>query len=299
VKGSSKPEWIRARLPTDTKFKEVNRLIKDQGLHTVCEEAFCPNRTECWESGTATFLLMGAYCTRACKFCDVDTKNPHQYLDPEEPTKIAHTIKELGLKFVVLTSVTRDDLPDGGAVHLANCIREIKHKIPSTLIEILIPDFKGDKQSLRVISEAKPEVIGHNIETTEILTPKIRDPRAQYQQSLDVLKTLKDIDPDILTKSSLMLGFGETDEQILASLEDLKEVQVDIITLGQYLQPSRKALPVQKYINPEKFAYWEEMARKMGFPAVVSGPLVRSSYQAGLQFSKVNQILQKNLNNSY
>jgi len=294
VKGSSKPEWIRAKLPTEIKFKEVNKLLKDQGLHTVCEEAFCPNRTECWESGTATFLLMGTYCTRTCKFCDVDTKHPHQYIDSEEPLKIAYTVEELGLKFVVLTSVTRDDLPDGGAAHLAACITEIKQRNPSILIEILIPDFKGNKQSLKAISEAKPEVIGHNIETTETLTPKIRDPRAHYQQSIDVLRTLKEIDPKILTKSSLMLGLGESDEQIHASLEDLKKAQVDIVTLGQYLQPSRKALPVQKYIKPEKFAYWEKIALKMGFAAVVSGPLVRSSYQAALQFSKVKKNLEKN-----
>ena len=193
MKGISKPEWIRAKLPTDTKFKEVNKLIKDQGLHTVCKEAFCPNRTECWESGTATFLLMGAYCTRACKFCDVDTKNPHQILDNEEPMKVAKAVKKLGLKFVVLTSVTRDDLPDGGATHLANCIKKIKQISPSVLVEILIPDFKGDIQSLGTITEANPEVIGHNIETTEFLTPRVRDPRANYHQSLAVLKNLKDL----------------------------------------------------------------------------------------------------------
>jgi lipoic acid synthetase len=294
VKGSSKPEWIRAKLPTDTKFKEINKLINDQGLHTVCKEAFCPNRTECWESGTATFLLMGDYCTRACKFCDVDTRNPHQYLDIEEPMKLANAVKELDLKFVVLTSVTRDDLPDGGAVHLATCIKAIKQKMPSILLEILIPDFKGDIQSLEIIVEAKPEVIGHNIETTEILTPRIRDPRAKYQQSLSVLQNIKVLDSGILTKSSIMLGLGETDEQILASLKDLKGARVDIVTLGQYLQPSRRAIPVQNYVDPKKFAYWEKVAHNMVFSAVVSGPLVRSSYQAGLQFSRVKEkVLEK------
>ncbi|MHA1976322.1 MAG: lipoyl synthase [Candidatus Hodarchaeales archaeon] len=294
MKGSSKPEWIRAKLPTDTKFKEINKLINDQGLHTVCKEAFCPNRTECWESGTATFLLMGDYCTRACKFCDVDTRNPHQYLDIEEPMKLANAVKELDLKFVVLTSVTRDDLPDGGAVHLATCIKAIKQKMPSILLEILIPDFKGDIQSLEIIVEAKPEVIGHNIETTEILTPRIRDPRAKYQQSLSVLQNIKVLDSGILTKSSIMLGLGETDEQILASLKDLKGARVDIVTLGQYLQPSRRAIPVQNYVDPKKFAYWEKVAHNMVFSAVVSGPLVRSSYQAGLQFSRVKEkVLEK------
>ena len=296
MKGSSKPDWIRAKLPTETKFKEVNNLIKNQGLHTVCEEAFCPNRTECWESGTATFLLMGVYCTRACKFCDVNTKNPHQYLDVDEPLKIAEAVKTLSLKYVVLTSVTRDDLPDGGASHLAACIKTIKQEMPSILIEILIPDFKGNFQSLKSVAKAKPEVIGHNIETTEILTPKIRDPRANYQQSLSVLKILKNIDPEILTKSSIMLGFGETDEQILTSLKDLKDAHVDIVTLGQYLQSSRNAIPVHDYIEPKKFAYWEKKAKTMGFSAVVSGPLVRSSYQAGLQYSNVRKIVQKKLN---
>ncbi len=290
MKGSSKPEWIRAKLPTETKFKEVNKLIDGQGLHTVCKEAFCPNRTECWESGTATFLLMGSYCTRACKFCDVETRNPHQFLDEEEPRKLAEAVNELNLKFTVLTSVTRDDLPDGGAEHLAKCIRMIKRKNPTTLVEILIPDFKGNILSLKKIIEAKPEVIGHNIETTEILTPKIRDRRAKYQQSLFVLKTIKEIDSTILTKSSLMLGFGETDEQIFSSLNDLKRANVDIVTLGQYLQPSRKALPVQEYVEPSEFVYWEKIAQKIGFSAVVSGPLVRSSYQAGIQYSKVKQL---------
>ncbi len=294
MKGSSKPAWIRAKLPTNIKFKEVYRLISDQGLHTVCTEAFCPNRTECWESGTATFLLMGAYCTRACKFCDVDTKNPHQVLDHEEPTKVADAVTRLQLKFAVLTSVTRDDLPDGGAAHLAKCIKAIKQKTPSTMVEILIPDFKGSMSSLKTIISAEPDVIGHNIETTEILTPRVRDPRAKYQQSLFVLKTLKELNPEIFTKSSIMLGFGETDQQIISSLEDLKEASVDIVTLGQYLQPSRKALPVKEFIEPEKFLYWEKIAQEMGFSAVVSGPLVRSSYQAGIQFIKAKAKLENN-----
>jgi lipoic acid synthetase len=287
VKRSAKPKWIRAKLPTEMKFKEINTLLHQYNLHTVCTEAFCPNRTECWESGTATFLLMGAYCTRTCRFCDVTTKNPHQYLDPEEPKKLAQAIKNLKLKYVVLTSVTRDDLPDGGANHLANCIKEIQKEAPNTLVEILIPDFRGNRQSLTVIVESRPQVIGHNIETTEIMTPQIRDHRADYRQSLQVLKTIKGLDKTILTKSSLMLGLGETSEQIMTSLRDLKKAEVDIITIGQYLQPSRKAIPVRKYIEPQKFEYWRSIAEEMGFCAVVAGPLVRSSFKAASLYSRL------------
>ena len=287
MKRSAKPKWIRAKLPTDIKFKEINTLLHQYNLHTVCTEAFCPNRTECWESGTATFLLMGAYCTRACKFCDVTTKNPHQYLDPEEPQKLAQAVKDLNLKYAVLTSVTRDDLPDGGADHLAKCIKAIQNGSPKTLVESLIPDFKGNKQALTVIVETIPQVIGHNIETTEILTPQIRDYRADYHQSLQVLKTIKKMNKSILTKSSIMLGLGESDEQVMAALGDLKGAEVDIITIGQYLQPSRKALPVQKYIEPQKFEYWKSIAGEMGFRAVVSGPLVRSSFKAASLYSRL------------
>ena len=289
MKGSSKPTWIRAKLPTETKFKEVNSLLRKQDLHTVCKEAFCPNRTECWESGTATFLLMGSYCTRSCKFCDVTTKNPHQMLDKKEPEKLAEVVKTLALRYVVLTSVTRDDLTDGGASHLAQCIEVIKKENPTTLVEILIPDFKGDRQALELIVKTKPQVIGHNIETTEIMTKKVRDHRADYHQSLQVLKTIKQIDKTVLTKSSIMLGLGESDEQVMDALKDLKEADVDIVTLGQYLQPSRKALPVQRYIKPSKFEEWKAIAKKIGFSAVVSGPLVRSSYKAAELYSRLKK----------
>jgi lipoic acid synthetase len=289
VKGSSKPTWIRAKLPTETKFKEVNSLLRKQDLHTVCKEAFCPNRTECWESGTATFLLMGSYCTRSCKFCDVTTKNPHQILDKKEPEKLAEAVKALELRYVVLTSVTRDDLTDGGASHLAQCIGAIKKENPTTLVEILIPDFKGNRRALELIIQAKPQVIGHNIETTEIMTSKVRDHRANYHQSLQVLKTIKEIDKTVLTKSSIMLGLGESDEQVMDALKDLKGANVDIVTLGQYLQPSRKALPVQRYIEPIKFEEWKVVAKKTGFSAVVSGPLVRSSYKAAELYSSLKK----------
>ena len=288
MKGKPKPTWIRSKLPTEQKFKEIRNLLQREGLHTVCEEAFCPNRTECWESGTATFLLMGEYCTRKCAFCDVTTRNPHKVLDLEEPTKIANTVYELDLKYVVLTSVTRDDLADGGASHLSACIQEIKAKTPGTIIEILIPDFKGDNSALKKVVNAKPQVIGHNIETTQELTSSLRDSRASYRQSLAVLKTIKKLDPQIYTKSSLILGFGESDEGILKAFRDLKEANVDIVTLGQYLQPSRKSVPVHEYITPEKFEYWSEKARKEGFLAVVSGPLVRSSYKAASLYYKIH-----------
>ena len=289
VKGKQKPAWIRSKLPTEKKFKEIRVLLQREGLHTVCEEAFCPNRTECWESGTATFLLMGEYCTRKCAFCDVTTRNPHKVLDLEEPIKIANTVEKLDLKYVVLTSVTRDDLADGGASHLSACINEIKTKTPKTLIEILIPDFKGNYNALKTIVDTKPQVIGHNIETTQKLTSSLRDSRASYSQSLQVLKSIKKLNPEIYTKSSIILGFGESDEGILKALHDLKEANVDIVTLGQYLQPSRKAKPVHEYITPEKFEFWSEKAREIGFLAVVSGPLVRSSYQAGLLYSQIHE----------
>ncbi|MHA2073417.1 MAG: lipoyl synthase [Candidatus Hodarchaeales archaeon] len=281
-----KPQWIKSKLPTKTEYKMVRRILNKQGIHTVCEEAFCPNQTTCWESGTATFLLMGPYCTRTCKFCDVETRNPHQFLDQDEPKKLAQSVKELRTKYVVLTSVTRDDLPYGGARHLSHCIQEIRKNTPEVLVEILIPDFQGDLAALRKIIESKPDVIGHNIETTELLTPNIRDKRAGFNQSIKVLENIKKINPKILTKSSIMLGLGESDEEVLAALQKLINVKVDILTLGQYLQPSRRHMSVVEYIKPEKFEYWRKIALEMGFLYVASGPLVRSSYKAGELYVK-------------
>lgn len=281
MKKVPKPKWIRAKLPTKKEFGEIKSLLRDQNLHTVCEEAFCPNRTECWESGTATFLLMGSFCTRRCKFCDVETRNPHQYLNQSEPENLAQAVRKLGLKYVVLTSVTRDDLSDGGAEHLSRCIKRVREKNSGVLVEILIPDFQGNMEALMKVVDCKPEVIGHNIETTEFLTPIVRDKKASFEQSINVLKNIKKLNSNIVTKSSMMLGFGETDEQILAALNELKDAKVDILTLGQYLQPSRKHLEVVEYVEPRKFDYWNKMAQKMGFHYVISGPLVRSSYRAG------------------
>lgn len=276
-----KPHWLKAKLPTKTEFKTMKKVLNKQNLHTVCEEAFCPNHAECWESGTATFLLMGSYCTRSCRFCDVETRNPHQQLDSEEPKKLAQTVNELGIKYAVLTSVTRDDLPDGGASHINRCILEVRRSNPNVLIEVLIPDLQGDLSALRKIIETKPNVLSHNIETTESLTSIVRDKRASFKQSIKVLENIKEIDPQILTKSSIMLGLGESEKDILNALKELKRVKVDIVTLGQYLQPSRRHLNVVDYIEPRKFEYWKKVALEMGFLYVASGPLVRSSYKAG------------------
>ncbi len=276
-----KPTWIRTKLPTNEKFKEIKAILQENRLHTVCEEAFCPNCAECWESGTATFLLMGSVCTRNCKFCDVTTQNPQGVLDLSEPKNLAQAVNQMKLKYVVLTSVTRDDLPDGGASHLARCIETIREKSSGVIIEILHPDFKGDLHALKSLVKSKPHVMGHNIETTREQTPEVRDHRASFDQSIQVLAAIKDFDPSILTKSSIMLGLGETKAQVQSALEELRAVNVDIITIGQYLQPSRKNLEVVEYIKPEMFNYWEKTANELGFLYVVSGPLVRSSYMAG------------------
>lgn len=290
---NKKPKWIKAKLPTKKEFGKMRKLLKNQSLHTVCEEAFCPNCTECWESGTATFLLMGPFCTRYCKFCDVQTRNPHQSLDPQESINLAQAVKELGLRYVVLTSVTRDDLIDGGAGHLSQCIKKVREKNPGVIIEILIPDFQGNLSALQKLIKSKPEVIGHNIETTEALTPMVRDKRASFKQSIYILENIKKLNPQILTKSSIMLGLGESDAQVFAALLTLRRARVDIVTLGQYLQPSRKHLDVVEYIEPSKFEFWEKEAIKLGFLYVASGPLVRSSYRAGELY--VENVLKKSV----
>ncbi len=288
LKREPKPKWIRTRLPTRKKYGTLKSILKIKGLHTVCTEAFCPNQTECWESRTLTFLLLGTLCTRRCNFCDVKSGHPHQVLDPEEPNKLARAVSELGLKHVVLTSVNRDDLSDGGASHLSQCIRTIRHVNSQVSIEILLPDFQGNIEAIQTIVASEPDVIGHNIETTEVLTPKVRDRRFTFHQSLFVLESIKELNPRLLTKSSLMLGLGETDEQVLATLRALREVKVDIVTLGQYLQPSRRHISVVEYITPAKFEFWEQVALELGFLAVISGPLVRSSYRASELFVEHN-----------
>ena len=285
MKRHPKPKWLRTKLPSRENYGILKSVLKTQDLHTVCSEAFCPNQTECWEARTATFLLMGSVCTRHCRFCDVKAGHPNQELDRDEPKKLGEAVAQLGLKYVVLTSVTRDDLKDGGADHLSQCIQAIRHRNPKVRIEILIPDFQGNREAIQTIIKSQPDVIGHNVECVEALTPKIRDPKSSFQQSLDVLEAIKSLDPDIRTKSSLMLGIGETEEQVLDALHALRKVKVDIITIGQYLQPSRKHMKVVEYIEPVKFEYWNKKALELGFHSAISGPLVRSSYRAGELFT--------------
>ena len=251
------------------------------GLSTVCEEARCPNMGECWSGGTATLMLMGDVCTRGCRFCHVKTGNPKGKLDEREPEKVARTVSLLNLSYIVLTSVDRDDLPDEGAGHFAKTISSVKKQIPSLMVEVLTPDFKGHHSLIDKVLLAGPDVFAHNVETVERLTPLVRDPRAGYTQSLKVLARAKEHTPSIYTKSSLMLGLGEKEEEIFKTLRDLRAVGCDIITFGQYLRPSRRHLSVKEYISPEKFKSWKVAAEDLGFLYSASGPLIRSSYRAG------------------
>lgn len=278
-----KPEWLRVRLPSGHNYVNVKHTVASLGLHTVCEEARCPNMGECWGGGTATIMVMGDTCTRGCRFCSVASGRP-LFLDPNEPDKVAKAIKKWGLKYVVITSVCRDDLPDGGANHIAKTIKSVKTQCPQTIVEPLIPDFQGNRHALEKIIGSGPEVISHNIETVARLSPLIRDPRATYQQSLHVLEMIKDIDCRIYTKSSMMLGLGETEVEIMQAAKDLRSVGVDIVSMGQYLQPTNRHLPVKEYISPEKFESYKTKIEKMGFVYVVAGPFVRSSYKAGELF---------------
>ncbi len=263
----------------------MNERLNRYGLHTVCSQARCPNLAECWNSGTATFLILGDTCTRHCRFCSVRTGNPHGNVDRTEPGRLAAAVAELGLGYVVLTSVDRDDLPDLGAELFAEAVRSIKGTrtvgrslVP--LVEVLTPDFGGRAELLRLVVEAGPDVFGHNLETVARLSPRVRDPRASYQQSLAVLATLKRLNPALLTKSSLLVGLGETDEEILQALRDLRSVGCDIVTIGQYLQPAHHCLPVARYLPPAEFTALAEAARALGFRQAFCGPLVRSSYHA-------------------
>lgn len=281
-----KPDWIRVRLPGGHSFEKITHALRKRKLITVCEEAHCPNIAECWQNeGTATFMLMGDICTRGCRFCAVKSGKPVP-LDPDEPKKLAEAITEIGLDYAVLTSVNRDDLPDQGAGHFAACIIAIHDANSDTLIEVLIPDFRGSKEAIQTIINAQPKVIAHNIETVERLQGAVRDKRASYHQSLQVLSSIKQQNPTIYTKSSLMLGLGETHEEIMQAMVDLRKANVDIITLGQYLRPSQWHAPVAKYYPPEEFAYYKSRAEELGFLFSISGSLVRSSYRAGELFIK-------------
>ena len=284
VTTKNKPEWLKVKLNLTDEFKEVKTTLKELGLVTVCEEANCPNIPECWSGGTATFMILGDTCTRGCRFCHVKKKIAGKPVDENEPEKLATAVKRWKLDYMVITSVDRDDLPDQGAAHFAKCIRRLKEE--NILVEVLIPDFRGDKECLNIIIAAKPDVIAHNVETVERLQKEVRDRRAGYQQSLNVLEYVKRVDPSIYTKSSIMLGLGEKQEEVKKTMRDLREKEVDIVTLGQYLRPSAREKEVKEYIHPEKFKEYEEEAYALGFKYAAAGPFVRSSYRAGELFIK-------------
>ncbi|MBI2445802.1 lipoyl synthase [Candidatus Micrarchaeota archaeon] len=275
-----KPSWLRIKPGHGEPFASVTRTVHEMGLVTVCEEAQCPNLTECWSGGTATFMVLGDTCTRGCRFCAVKTSRNGQPVDPMEPQKIAEAVQGWGLDYVVITSVDRDDLPDQGANHFAECIQQLKSRNPDLLVEVLTPDFRGNAEHVRTIVKAKPDVFAHNVETTRRLQKGVRDPRANYDQSLGVLREAKKMGA-AYTKSSLMLGLGENEAEINQTLDDLLAADVDVVTFGQYLRPSRLHLPVHEYVTPERFDAYREMAESKGFLYCASGPFVRSSYRAG------------------
>ncbi len=284
------PEWFKIRPPTTDAFAKIKSQLTATGLKTVCEEARCPNLAECWSGGTATIMLLGETCTRGCRFCAVKTGNPHQAIDELEPWKLAQTVKKMaensGLDYIVLTMVARDDLPDGGAAHLAKCIRAIHQETSHVLVEILISDLRGKESSLQTVLDSEPVVLAHNIETIDRLTKFVRDGRANYQQTLKVLENSKRLAPHIYTKSSIMLGLGETEEEVVQAMRDLRAVGVDMLTLGQYLPPSQNHISLKEYVHPDQFKKLEKIGLSLGFIYVASGPLVRSSYRAGELFVK-------------
>ncbi|MFH1468636.1 MAG: lipoyl synthase [Pseudomonadota bacterium] len=276
-----KPPWLKVRPPGGGTYGDVKRGLQELGLHTVCEEARCPNLGECWGCGTATFLILGETCTRGCRFCAVATGDPGGVVDAGEPARVAEAALRWKLRYVVLTSVDRDDLPDGGAAHFVATLRAIRERSPGTKVEVLTPDFAGSREALQVVLEAAPDVFAHNLEVVRRLSPRARDRRASYEGSLAVLRMARELRPEGITKSSLMLGLGETDDELREALADLREAGVTALTLGQYLQPAPRCLPVEHYVEPARFDTWAEEARALGFAMVASGPLVRSSYRAG------------------
>ncbi len=277
----TRPEWLTVLPPGGAKHDSLKELFRSLGLHTVCEEAHCPNVEECWGGGTATLMLMGDVCSRACRFCMVTPGKPNGALDELEPENVALALSKMGLTYVVLTSVDRDDLPDGGAGHVARTVRLVKEMNPGMLVEVLIPDFQNDVDALRTVASAGPDVVAHNVETTLSLTPEVRDPRAGYWQSLSVLRTLKKLDRSLHTKSSIMVGLGESEEEVRQTMVHLRGAGVDFLTVGQYLRPSNRHLKVVEFVKPSQFERYREMGESLGFSYVASGPLVRSSYRAG------------------
>jgi lipoyl synthase len=282
-----KPRWLRAKMPSGAGYSSTRKIVHDHRLSTVCEESMCPNIGECWNAGTATIMVMGSVCTRACRFCAVDTGNPKGWLDPEEPLNAAKAVQLMGLEYVVITSVDRDDLPDGGASHYAACVREIKTLNPNTAVEALTPDFDGVLDHVEWVVDSGLEVFAQNVETVKRLTHPVRDPRASYEQTIAVLNHAKKHRPEVLTKTSLMLGLGERDNEIMRTMDDLRAANVDILTLGQYLRPTANHLVVERYVTPAEFEAYRTEGLEKGFLEVVAGPMVRSSYRA-------EQVLQKN-----
>jgi lipoic acid synthetase len=282
-----KPKWLRAQMPSGKGYSNTRHIVHEHRLSTVCEESMCPNIGECWNAGTATIMVLGSVCTRACRFCAVDTGNPKGWLDADEPENTGKAVKLMGLEYVVITSVDRDDLPDGGASHYADCVRAIKKHSPGTAVEALTPDFNGVEAHVEIVVDSGLEVFAQNVETVQRLTHPVRDPRAGYEQTVEVLRHAKAHRPDVLTKTSLMLGLGEKNAEILKTMDDLRDANVDILTLGQYLRPTPNHLPVDRYVTPDQFEAYRAEGLERGFVEVVAGPMVRSSYRA-------EQVLQKN-----
>ncbi|MCT7955895.1 lipoyl synthase [Laspinema palackyanum] len=276
---SVKPDWLRVKAPQWERVGNVKEILRDLALNTVCEEASCPNIGECFHNGTATFLIMGPACTRACPYCDIDFEKKPQALDPTEPIRLAEAVRRMRLNHVVITSVNRDDLPDGGANQFRRCIQEVRAASPGTTIEVLIPDLCGNWQALEVILQAEPEVLNHNTETVPRLYRRVR-PQGNYERSLELLRRSRQLAPGLYTKSGIMLGLGETDEEIQQVLQDLRAVECDILTLGQYMQPTPKHLPVVNWVTPEQFTAWQQLGESWGFLQIVASPLTRSSYHA-------------------
>ncbi|OCT96782.1 hypothetical protein XELAEV_18008997mg [Xenopus laevis] len=285
------PPWVKTEIPMGKNYNKLKNTLRNLNLHTVCEEARCPNIGECWGGGeygtaTATIMLMGDTCTRGCRFCSVKTARNPPPLDPDEPYNTSKAIAEWGLDYVVLTSVDRDDISDGGAEHIAQTVSMLKERNQTILIECLTPDFRGNMKAVETVAKSGLDVYAHNVETVPALQRHVRDPRANFDQSLNVLKHAKNVRPDLISKTSIMLGLGETDEQIYSTMKALREAGVDCLTLGQYMQPTKRHLKVEEYITPEKFKYWEKAGNELGFLYTASGPLVRSSYKAGEFFLK-------------
>ena len=290
IEREKKPSWIRMTAnQVNQNYSLIKNKVKNLNLSTVCEEAKCPNLSECWSRGTATFMLMGDTCTRACQFCSVNTGNPNGWLDKDEPRKIAETISLMGLKYIVLTCVNRDDIPDGGAQHFATTVEAIKELSPQTEVEVLTSDFNGVYDSIETVVNSPIKVFAQNIETVERLTHPIRDPRAGYSKTLEVLEIAKEINPDMITKSSIILGLGETEEEIYQTFEDLRKHNVDIVTLGQYLRPTLNHHPIDRWVTPKEFDLYRKVGLKYGFLEVISSPMARSSYRAerALDFNNV------------